>query len=100
MVDYGHRYCLSFQLSCKSHKQHLKRDCLEAEILTLVLLLIHDKTNVLPSNMHCSQHFIFLWDEWAQKARVLHYIRLERPAWEIYSCEFGPFIIYEENKVL
>ncbi len=85
MVGYGHRYCLLFQLSCKSNKQKLKWDCLEAEILSLVLLFIHAKTNVLPSNMHYSQHFVFLWDEWAQKARVLHYIILERPSWEIYS---------------
>jgi hypothetical protein len=40
-----------------------------------------------------SQHFIFFTAyEWALKARVLHYNRLERIAKDKHSSLFGPFI--------
>ncbi len=48
-----------------------------------------------------SQHFIFFVTyHWAQKARVLHYTRLERLARGKHSSLLDPFVSYEENEVL
>ncbi len=48
-----------------------------------------------------SQQFIFfITFKWAQKARVLHYTRLERLVKEKCSTLLKQFIIYKENKVL
>jgi len=48
-----------------------------------------------------SQRLIFfLTDEWAQKARVLHYTKLERVSRDKDSCLLSPFARYEENEGL
>jgi hypothetical protein len=48
-----------------------------------------------------SQHFIFFVTyEWAQQARVFHYIKLERLAKDEHSSLLCPFVSYKENKVL
>jgi hypothetical protein len=48
-----------------------------------------------------SQHFIlFVTYELAQKARVLHYNKLERLANDKHFFSKGPFVSYEENGVL
>jgi hypothetical protein len=47
------------------------------------------------------QHFIFIvTSKLAQKARMLHYTWLERFALDKHYSLLGPFISYEENKVL
>ncbi len=47
-----------------------------------------------------SQHFmLFVTYEWAQKARELHYTRLEELAKVKHSSFMGPFLRNEENEV-
>ncbi len=48
-----------------------------------------------------SQHFIFfITCHWTKLARVLHYTRLERLAWDKHSSLLGPLVSYEENEAL
>jgi hypothetical protein len=47
-----------------------------------------------------SQHSIFcVTYKWVQKARVLHYPRVERLARDENPSLLGPFISYKENEV-
>jgi hypothetical protein len=51
--------------------------------------------------MQCCEYGpTFVTYEWAQKARVLQYTRLERLARDKHSILLGPFIGYIENVVL
>ncbi len=48
-----------------------------------------------------SQHFFFFVnDEWAQKARVLHYSEVEKACQGKYFSLLGPLISYKENEAL
>ncbi len=54
----------------------------------------------MPPEPYLQQINFFTTYEWAQKARVQHYSRLERLARHIHSSLLGPFVHYKGNEVL
>ncbi len=55
--------------------------------------------NTTPGAVFTTLHF-FVTHEWAQLARALHKVRVERPASEKHSSLLGQFISYEEKSVV
>jgi hypothetical protein len=78
--------------------------CNLMEQLFLDFPLAHNKpmkryTNFLHQELY-SQHFIlFVFYEWAQSARVLHYTKMQSTANDKHSSLSGLFISYKENEV-
>ncbi len=55
---------------------------------------------IWPQGLYSQPFILFLTYEWDQKARVLHYIKVERLATDKYTTLLDPFISYKENEVL
>jgi hypothetical protein len=61
-------------------------------VFQMILVLLNVK------GLYSEQFIFFLTYEWAQSARVLHYIRLERLARGKHCILLGPFMSYKKLK--
>ncbi len=96
-------FYVTYELSQKARVLHyakLKRPASTKQSTLLGLLLSYEEIKVLYDPWDCIHSASFsVTCEWSQKARVLHYARLERLARDKHSTLLGPLISFEEIKV-